>query len=41
VVSPNSDTIAQACANHVAPGGTGRIKVIALNLFMTKHFVIT
>jgi hypothetical protein len=40
VVSPNPDSVAQACANTVAPGGSGRIKVIALNLFMTKHFVI-
>jgi hypothetical protein len=41
VVSPNPDTVAEACANHVVPGGSGRIKVIWLNLFMTKHFAIT
>ncbi len=41
VISPNGNTLAQACANTVAPGDTGRIKVAGLTLFATAHFVIT
>ncbi len=41
VVSPHGYTVAEACANTVAPGGIGRISVVALNLFTTQRFVIT
>lgn len=41
VVSPNGRTVAQACANKVAPGQPGRISIVALNLFTTHHFTIT
>ncbi len=41
VVSPNGNTLAEACANKVAPGKPGRVSVIGLNLFRTKDFTIT
>jgi hypothetical protein len=41
VVSPSTFTVAQACANTVAPGHTGRISIVGLILSRTKAFTIT
>jgi hypothetical protein len=39
-VNPNGDGVAQACVNQVKPKKHGRIAIVSLNLYTTKHFVI-
>ena len=38
---PNGDGVSQACVNKIAPQKFGRIAITAINLYTTKHFVIT
>ena len=41
VVSPSNFTVAQACANTVPPGHSGRISIVGLILSRAKAFTIT
>lgn len=41
VISPNGHTVADACANKVAPGSAGRISIVGFTVFTTKALKIT